>query len=334
MDDRIEEIRVEFEKALAEISSASELERVRIKFLGRQSGLLTEVLRGLRGLPLEERRRLGAAGNRLKEKIETKLMELARRFKEKPKIPIDLTLPGPEIKIGHLHPITQVIQEAISFFERFGFQKREGPEIETEYYNFDALNTPADHPARDTHDTFYLTAGILLRSHTSPVQIRVMEREKPPIRIITAGRCYRRDASDARHTPVFHQLEGLVVEKGIRFTHLKGILTAFLENIFPFSFRTRFVPSFFPFTEPSAEVSISCPLCQEKGCSSCGHSGFLEILGCGMVHPKVFRNVGYNPDSITGFAFGMGIERIAMIKYAIPDIRLFYENDIRFLHQF
>jgi len=334
MTDQIEKLRIEFEKALSEVGSASDLEKVRVRFLGRQAGLLTEVLHGLKNLSLEERRTVGAGANRLKNEIEAKIAGAEKRFKEAPKVTIDLTLPGPEIRTGRLHPLTRVMREAVTFFERLGFQVREGPEIETEYYNFDALNTPADHPARDVHDTFYLAPGILLRSHTSPVQVRVMEKEKPPVRIITVGRCYRRDAQDASHSPVFHQLEGLMVEKGTRFTHLKGILTMFLENIFPFPLRTRFTPSFFPFTEPSAEVSISCPVCQGKGCSSCGHSGFLEILGCGMVHPNVLRNVGYDPKTITGFAFGMGVERIAMIRYGIPDIRLFYENDLRFLHQF
>ena len=334
MSNKIEELRLEFEKALGEVKDQATLESVRVRFLGRKNGLLTEILRGLKDLNPEERRLIGAAANRFKGEVEARLAEVEKGLQERPKLTLDLTLPGPEIKIGHLHPLTQTIREAVGFFEKIGFQVREGPEIETEWYNFDALNTPADHPARDIQDTFYLAPGVLLRSHTSPVQIRVMEKEKPPVRIITVGRCYRRDAQDASHFPVFHQLEGLMVEKGTHFTHLKGILTAFLEYIFPFSFKTRFTPSFFPFTEPSAEVSISCPVCQAKGCASCGHSGFLEILGCGMVHPNVLRNVGYKSKELTGLAFGVGIERIAMVKYGIPDIRLFYENDIRFLHQF
>ncbi|MFA5394293.1 MAG: phenylalanine--tRNA ligase subunit alpha [Candidatus Ratteibacteria bacterium] len=334
MPNKIEKLRLEFGKALGEVKDQASLESVRVSFLGRKGGFLTEILRGLKDLGPEERRLIGAAANQFKGEIEARLAEAEKGLQDKPKATIDLTLPGPEIKIGHLHPITRVIQESVCFFEKMGFQTREGPEIETEWYNFDALNTPADHPARDMQDTFYLAPGILLRSHTSPVQIRTMEKEKPPVRIIAVGRVYRRDAQDASHSPVFHQLEVLMVEKGTHFTHLKGILTAFLEHIFPFSFKTRFTPSFFPFTEPSAEVSISCPVCREKGCSSCGHSGFLELLGCGMVHPNVLRNVGYKSKDLTGLAFGVGIERLAMIKYGIPDIRLFYENDVRFLRQF
>ncbi|MCX5642217.1 MAG: phenylalanine--tRNA ligase subunit alpha [Candidatus Omnitrophica bacterium] len=334
MLNKTEELRADFEKALGEVKDQASLEGVRVRFLGRKGGFLTEILRGLKDLNPEERRLMGAAANQLKKEFEARMAEAEQGLQEKPKTTIDLTLPGPEIKIGRLHPLTQIIRESVGFFEKIGFQAWEGPEIETEWYNFDALNTPADHPARDMQDTFYLAPGVLLRSHTSPVQVRVMEKEKPPLRIITAGRCYRRDAQDASHSPVFHQLEGLMVEKGTNFTHLKGVLTMFLEHIFPFSFKTRFTPSFFPFTEPSAEVSISCPVCQAKGCSSCGRSGFLEILGCGMVHPNVLRNVGYKQKDLTGFAFGVGIERIAMVKYGIPDIRLFYENDVRFLRQF
>jgi phenylalanyl-tRNA synthetase alpha chain len=334
MANKIGDLRAEFEKELAGAKDRPALEGLRVKFLGRKGGLLTEILRNLKDLAPEERRTVGADANNLKSGIEARLAEAEKGRREKPAITLDLTLPGPEIRLGRLHPITQVIREATGFFEKMGFGVREGPEIETEHYNFDALNTPADHPARDMQDTFYLAPGALLRSHTSPVQIRVMEKEKPPVRIITVGRCYRRDAQDASHSPVFHQLELLMVEKGTHFSHLKGLLTMFLEHIFPFSFKTRFTPSFFPFTEPSAEVSISCPVCREKGCSSCSHSGFLELLGCGMVHPNVLRNVGYNPHDVTGLAFGVGIERLAMIKYGIPDIRLFYENDIRFLHQF
>ncbi len=336
MVEKVEEVRKGFEKALTEVQDEEGLEALRIRFLGRKNGLLTTILHNLKILSPEERRVAGADANRLKKEIEIRLesLENTLKGKEKEEVSLDLTLPGPEIRTGHLHPLTLVSQDMVGFFERLGFQFQEGPEIETEYYNFDALNTPADHPARDLHDTFYLSPGVLLRSHTSPVQIRVMEKEKPPVRMVTLGRCYRRDALDASHSPVFHQFEGLMVEKGTRFTHLKGIITYFLEYIFPFSSQTRFTPAFFPFTEPSAEVSISCSNCQGKGCSSCGHTGFLEILGCGMVHPKVLQKVGYNPAEITGFAFGMGVERIAMIKYGIPDIRLFYENDIRFLHQF
>ncbi len=329
-------LREEFRRELAAVADRQALEQLQVKYLGRKAGLLTGILRGLKDLSAEARRSAGQAANRLKAECAGALAEVEERLAADAEAggTVDYTLPGPRISVGSRHPITLVSREIITFFERLGFQYREGPEMETEHYNFNALNIPADHPARDEHDTFYLGPNLLLRTHTSPVQVRVMEREEPPVRIITLGRCYRRDAVDASHFPVFHQCEGLLVERGTNFGHLKGVLNLFLKNIFPFSFQTRFTPAFFPFTEPSAEVSISCPVCRGKGCSSCGRSGFLEILGCGMVHPGVLEKVGYDPEKTAGFAFGLGVERIAMIKYRIPDIRLFWENDLRFLRQF
>jgi len=250
-------------------------------------------------------------------------------FKEK----IDVTLPGRSVNCGRVHPVVQIRREICSVFSSFGFSIVEGPEIELDYYNFEALNIPKDHPARDMQDTFYIDENIVLRTHTSPVQIRVMEKIKPPLRILSPGKVYRRD-SDVSHTPMFHQIEGLLVDKNVTFGDLKGILSAFLKKIFGSSTMLRFRPSFFPFTEPSAEVDICCVMCGGKGCRVCGQSGWLEILGSGMVDPAVFRNVDYDPDEYSGFAFGLGLERIAMLKYGISDIRLFFENDIRFLKQF
>ncbi|HEY5497051.1 MAG TPA: phenylalanine--tRNA ligase subunit alpha, partial [Syntrophales bacterium] len=246
---------------------------------------------------------------------------------------IDVTLPGRAVGLGHLHPVTRVSQEICRIFARMGFNVVEGPEVETDYYNFEALNIPKDHPARDMQDTFYVEDNIVLRTHTSPVQIRTMEKMKPPVRILSPGRVYRPD-SDVSHTPMFHQIEGLMVDRGVTFGDLKGTLTYFLRQIFGEDILLRFRPSFFPFTEPSAEVDIKCVMCGGKGCRVCGQSGWLEILGSGMVDPAVFENVGYDPEEVTGFAFGLGVERIAMLKYGISDIRLFFENDWRFLEQF
>ncbi|HPJ97060.1 MAG TPA: phenylalanine--tRNA ligase subunit alpha, partial [Syntrophales bacterium] len=246
---------------------------------------------------------------------------------------IDVTLEGRRIKPGKLHPVTQVKNEICSIFASFGFSVMEGPEVELDYYNFEALNIPKDHPARDMQDTFYIEENIVLRTHTSPVQIRTMLKQAPPVRILSPGRVYRPD-SDVSHTPMFHQIEGLLVDKGISFADLKGTLTVFLQEVFGVQTRLRFRPSFFPFTEPSAEVDIQCVMCRGEGCRVCGQTGWLEILGSGMVDPEVFKNVGYDPEEYTGFAFGLGLERIAMLKYGISDIRLFFENDWRFLEQF
>ncbi len=320
--------------SLKRTKGKEELENFRIAYLGRK-GTLTRILRRIKDLPLEERKVIGKRANGLKQQLEEGLKLRLSRVEERRKVErFDITLPGIKPRLGHLHPITLISEEIRGTFQELGFEMVAGPEIETEYYNFEALNFPPEHPARDSFDSFYLAPEILLRSHTSPVQIRVMEKRKPPLRIITIGRCYRRDAIDASHFPVFHQIEGLMVGEKISFSHLKGVLTYFLQKIFSPDIRVRFLPSYFPFTEPSAEVSISCIFCKGAGCSSCGGSGWIEILGAGMINPMVLRKVKYDPEKFTGFAFGMGIERIAMLKHRISDIRLFWENDLRFLEQF
>ncbi|MCJ7546146.1 MAG: phenylalanine--tRNA ligase subunit alpha [Deltaproteobacteria bacterium] len=323
---------------LAQACTAEELNQLRIEMLGRK-GKLTHLLRSVRELPPEERRQTGEQANTVKQELEAKIEELLVRLHDEAtqralaQEQVDITLPGTPLPPGRLHPITQVMEQVVAIFTRMGFQVAEGPQVELDYYNFEALNIPRDHPARDMHDTFYFSDEVLLRTHTSPVQIRVMERSQPPIQIIAPGAVYRRD-SDISHTPLFHQVEGLMVDVGISFAHLKGVLTFFVHEMFGEGTQVRFRPSFFPFTEPSAEVDIGCVICQGKGCRVCKGSGWLEILGAGMVDPEVFRVVGYDPEEVTGFAFGMGIERIAMLKYGINDIRLFFTNDLRFLRQF
>jgi phenylalanyl-tRNA synthetase alpha chain len=327
--------------ALAELAKATTEEQVLVvktKYLGRK-GLLTGILRNIAQVPDAEKPLLGKRCNEVKDhlnsKIEIALQLQSIRKKEDVllKERIDVTLPGRVVHCGHIHPIIQVRREICTIFASFGFSVVEGPEIELDYYNFEALNIPKDHPARDMQDTFYIEENIVLRTHTSPVQIRTMEKMKPPVRILSPGRVYRPD-SDISHTPMFHQIEGLLVDKGVSFGDLKGILTAFLKQVFGDKTTLRFRPSFFPFTEPSAEVDIRCVMCNGRGCRVCKQSGWLEILGSGMVDPAVFQNVGYDPEVYTGFAFGLGLERIAMLKYGISDIRLFFENDIRFLRQF
>ncbi|MFA5322429.1 MAG: phenylalanine--tRNA ligase subunit alpha [Smithella sp.] len=327
--------------ALAELSTAKTEDQflnIRTKYLGRK-GLLTGLLRNIAQVSDNEKPLFGKLCNELKNslnsKIDEALLEQANRNKENIllKEKIDVTLPGNAVKYGHIHPVVQIRREICSVFSSFGFSIVEGPEIELDYYNFEALNIPKDHPARDMQDTFYIEDNIVLRTHTSPVQVRIMEKVRPPLRILSPGKVYRRD-SDVSHTPMFHQIEGLLVDKGVNFGDLKGILTAFLKKIFGSATTLRFRPSFFPFTEPSAEVDICCVMCGGKGCRVCGQSGWLEILGSGMVDPEVFRNVNYDPEEYSGFAFGLGLERIAMLKYGISDIRLFFENDIRFLKQF
>ncbi|MBE9546474.1 MAG: phenylalanine--tRNA ligase subunit alpha [Proteobacteria bacterium] len=328
-------------KAEAELNSAGseeELLAIRTKYLGRK-GLLTLLFRKIGNAAPDERPLLGRLSNEIKEalsvKIENALEKLAPQGKygallqEK----IDVTLPGRGVRHGRIHPISQVSQEICEVFLRLGFSVAKGPEVELDYYNFEALNIPKDHPARDMQDTFYVEDNIVLRTHTSPVQIRIMEKQRPPVRIVSPGKVYRHD-SDVSHTPMFHQIEGLWVDKGITFSDLKGVLTYFLQQVFGEDTVLRFRPSFFPFTEPSAEIDIQCIICGGTGCRVCGQSGWLEILGAGMVDPEVFKTVGYDPEEISGFAFGLGVERIAMLKYSISDIRLFYENDRRFLEQF
>jgi phenylalanyl-tRNA synthetase alpha chain len=329
------------EKALSELGNAETEEALlalRTKYLGRK-GELTSVLRNIGVVAPEDRPAFGKRGNEVKdilaERIEVLFAETSDRKKRSELLGarIDVTLPGRKVSQGRLHPITQVSREICRIFAGFGFSVVEGPEVERDYYNFEALNIPKDHPARDMQDTFYVEDNIVLRTHTSPVQIRVMEKQRPPVRILSPGRVYRPD-SDVSHTPMFHQIEGLLVDKGITLGDLKGILTAFLVEMFGGQTALRFRPSFFPFTEPSAEVDIRCVMCRGAGCRVCGQSGWLEILGSGMVDPAVFKNVGYDPEEVSGFAFGLGVERIAMLKFGISDIRLFFENDWRFLEQF
>ncbi len=313
-----------------------ELELLRVKYLGRK-GELTLILRGLKDLDPELRRQLGKEANLAKQELEAALTEASNRLKAALRraaaAGIDVTLPGRRPPLGRLHPITRAMQEICDIFLHLGFETVEGPEVELDWYNFEALNLPPDHPARDMQDTFYFSDQVLLRTHTSPMQIRTMEQRQPPVRIIAPGRVYRRD-SDLTHTPMFHQVEGLLVDKGITFADLKGTLTTFVHQMFGPEVGVRFRPSYFPFTEPSAEVDIECVICRGEGCRVCKVTGWLEILGSGMVHPAVFEAVNYDPEEYTGFAFGMGVERVAMLKYGIDDLRLFFDNDLRFLRQF
>ncbi len=335
---RLEEVREQALEELEKSKNISQLEDVRNKFLGRK-GILAQQMKLLKTASPEEKPVIGKAANELKALLSSefarKLEGLKRSQRGEGKRPFfDVTLPGKKRTLGKLHPITRTIQHIEEIFGELGFKCVFGPEIETEYYNFDALSMIENHPARDEQDSFYIGKGILLRTQTSPVQIRVMEKEKPPIRIIATGKCFRRDAADASHTSMFHQVEGLLVDKRVTFGDLKGVLEVFVKRMFGSEVRMRFRPDFFPFTEPSADAAISCIMCGGEGCSSCGGSGWIEILGAGMVDPEVFRKVNYDSEKYTGFAFGMGIERIAMLKYGINDIRLFLENDIRFLSQF
>ena len=328
------------ENALSAINNANaDLEQIRIQYLGKK-GELTSVLRGMGALSAEERPVVGQIANEVRSAIEEALSQKAQMEKQKQleakliREKIDVTLPAAAPRMGHIHPLTQVQRTIEDIFIGMGFSIAEGPEVEYDYYNFQALNIPENHPARDTQDTFYITENILLRSQTSPVQVRTMEKQKPPIRVISPGRVYRSDAVDATHSPLFHQIEGLVVDKGITMGDLKGMLETFAQTLFGSDTRLRFRPHHFPFTEPSAEVDVSCFVCGGKGCRLCKNEGWIEILGAGMVHPYVLSNCGIDPEVYSGFAFGMGIERIAMKQYGIDDMRLLYENDVRFLEQF
>jgi phenylalanyl-tRNA synthetase alpha chain len=344
MKDRLKEIEENASREIEDAQDKEVLESLRIRYLGRK-GIITQILRGLKDLPPENRPDIGQTANQVKLHITSLLqknLEVMRKIEEEKEEEVffDTTLPGEKFPVGHKHPLVQMEDEIIEIFRGMGFNVKEGPEIETEYYNFEALNTPKDHPARDLQDTFYVDlppdekGEYLLRTHTSPVQIHVMERQNPPVRIIAPGRCYRADAFDASHSPCFSQVEGLYVDEGVTFAELKGTLETFAQEMFGGNVKIRFTPHYFPFTEPSAELAISCVICHGKGCRTCGNSGWLELLGCGMVHPAVFKMVGYDSEKYTGYAFGMGIERVAMIKLRIDDIRLFYENDLRFLEQF
>lgn len=339
MKERIESGKKILTEKLTRATSVAEVESIRVEVLGRK-GLLRTFLEDLKKAPPEERPALGKLINEFKQlaeqEIEKRLKELTglaleeRHLQEK----LDVTLPGSRPPRGNWHILTKTLKKILEVFLRMGFEVVDGPEMEEEYYNFEALNIPWFHPARDEQDSFYIEKGWLLRTQTSPVQIRVMKERKPPFRIISPGKVYRRDPFDARHSPCFHQIEGLMVGEKVSFSDLKGILDLFCKEIFGEGTSTRFRPSYFPFTEPSAEVDISCQICHRAGCPVCKRTGWVEILGCGMVHPRVFKNVGYNPKKIQGFAFGMGLERITMLIHRIDDIRLFYENDLRFLRQF
>lgn len=319
--------------------TGADIEAVRIKYLGKK-GELTGVLRGMGSLSPEERPQIGELANKVRREIEEEItrrsaaLKAAARDAKLRSEKLDVTVPGDDVHIGHTHPLSGVQREMEDIFIGMGFEIAEGPEVEYDYYNFQALNIPPDHPARDTQDTFYITDNILLRSQTSPVQVRVMEKKRPPIRVISPGRVYRSDEVDATHSPLFHQLEGLVVDKGVTMGNLKSTLETFAERMFGDGTRIRFRPHHFPFTEPSAEVDVSCFACGGKGCRLCKGEGWIEILGAGMVHPNVLRGCDIDPDEYSGFAFGMGIERIVMQKYRIDDMRLLYENDVRFLSQF
>ena len=338
MKEKLEALQVTALAELAAARSEEAVQEIRVRYLGRK-GELTAIMKGVGALPPEERPLLGQVVNSVRDTLEGRIEEslaTVRAAAQAEKLRterLDVTLPGRRRPLGTRHPITLVIDEVSEIFAGLGFQVAEGPEVELDYYNFEALNFPKDHPARDMQDTFFVEGNLLLRTHTSPVQIRTMLKHAPPVRVISPGTVYRCD-SDATHSPMFHQIEGFMVDKGITFSDLKGILTIFVTQYFGKETGVRLRPSFFPFTEPSAEVDIACVICKGKGCRVCKQSGWLEILGAGMVDPEVFRHVNYDPELFTGFAFGMGIERIAMLKYGVNDLRLFYENDVRFLKQF
>lgn len=331
------------ESALAEISGAGSLEQVndiRVKYLGKK-GELTAILRGMGALSTEERPVIGKLANEVREKIEEELNNRTTALKDSVRSgrlqqeTIDVTLPGRPFQVGKRHPLTMVLDDIKAIFLGLGFEIAEGPEVELDYYNFEALNFPPDHPARDMQDSFYIEPGVLLRTHTSPVQPREMEKKAPhiPVKVIGPGKVYRRD-DDATHSPMFHQVEGFIIDKNISFSDLKGILLVVVRQMFGEDRQIRLRPSFFPFTEPSAEVDVSCIMCDGKGCRVCSNTGWLEILGAGMIHPNVLKMSGYDPEQVTGFAFGLGIERVAMLKYGIDDLRLLFDNDKRFLAQF
>ncbi len=339
MRDRLETL---VERALSSIESARSaeaLEEVRVKILGRK-GELTSLLRQMKQIDPDDRPAFGAmvnaARDRLQQELERRVqaMEARERARKLELDTIDVTMPGRIRPAGALHPLTQGIREVTQIFVQMGFTVVEGPEIETDFYNFEALNTPPFHPARDVQDTFYVNDSVLLRTQTSPMQVRQMERQAPPVRVVVPGKVYRRDPMDATHSPVFHQIEGLLVDKDVTFADLAGTLTQFARSFYGKDRKVRFRPHYFPFTEPSAEMDVSCALCGGQGCRVCKYEGWIEILGSGMVHPNVLRAVGYDPEELTGFAFGLGVERIVMLRYGFDDMRLLYENDLRFLGQF
>ncbi|MFH1700070.1 MAG: phenylalanine--tRNA ligase subunit alpha [Candidatus Zixiibacteriota bacterium] len=332
---QLEKVEIEAVGKINAADSLESIEKIRVTFLGKK-GELTSILRGLKNLSAEEKREVGGSANKVKSNLETLIKNKKEELMESDDggPSLDYTLPGRPYHSGHRHLITLVLDEICGIFQRMGFEIASGPEIENDYYNFEALNFPPDHPARDEQDTFYVEGDLLLRTHTSNVQIREFEKRKPPVKIIAPGRVFRNEAVNARSFCVFHQVEGFLVDTDVSFGDLKGVLEAFCYEFFKEGVRLRFRPSFFPFTEPSAEVDVECILCKGKGCTLCKYEGWLEILGCGMIDPEVFKAVKYDSEKYTGYAFGMGIERIALLKYRVNDIRLLYENDIRFIRQF
>lgn len=336
LDEKIAEVSKGFNEDISNVKSPKQVEDIRIKYFSR-NGLVSELFEELKNVPKEEKPSTGKALNQLRGSLSAKYEELKKNLEtlsSSDEAKIDLSLPGSIRTVGSRHILTQTLDEIKSIFKGMGFSIFEGPELESDYNNFEALNFEADHPARDMQDTYFISKDFVLRTHTSPVQIRVMQNYKPPVRAIMPGRVYRNEAVSARSYCMFHQVEGLFVDTGVTFAELKGTLVSFARQFFGEDLKYRFRPSYFPFTEPSAEMDITCYLCKGKGCKICKNSGWIEILGCGMVDPNVFRNVGYDPEKYTGYAFGMGIERTALNKYGIDDIRLFFENDIRFLKQF
>jgi len=334
----LETLVTEAKASVAGAQDLAALDQLRVHYLGKK-GVLTGVLKGLKDLPHEERPKAGQAVNVAKEQVQqviearVSVLQRAALNERLLKETVDVTLPGRGQLSGGLHPVTRTMERIESFFGAIGFSVAEGPEIEDDYHNFEALNIPANHPARAMHDTFYFDPHTLLRTHTSPVQVRAMKNSSPPLRVIAPGRVYRCD-SDVTHTPMFHQVEGFMVDENVSFADLRGVISDFLQAFFEKELEVRFRPSYFPFTEPSAEVDIQCVMCAGKGCRVCSHTGWLEVMGCGMIHPKVFDNIGFDNEQYTGFAFGMGVERMTMLRYGVNDLRLFFENDLRFLGQF
>ena len=339
MKEKIEMIKKAAKQKIESITTLQELQELKVKYLGKK-GELTSILKGLGGLSAEERPKIGSMVNQVRDELEKSIENAEKVMKSKAleqkleKEKIDVTMPSKNIQLGSVHPITQVIEDVKEIFLGMGYSIADGPEIERTYYVFDQLNTPIDHPARDLQDTFYVTDDVILRTQTSSVQIRTMENQKPPIKIICPGAVYRSDTVDATHSPLFHQIEGLVVDKNITMSDLKGTLEMFAKKCLGENTKIRFRPHHFPYTEPSAEADVSCFVCGGKGCRVCKNEGWIELLGCGMVHPKVLENCGIDPNVYSGFAFGFGVERIAMAKFGISDMRLLFENDVRFLKQF
>ncbi|UCH64895.1 MAG: phenylalanine--tRNA ligase subunit alpha [Ignavibacterium sp.] len=336
LTDNITRVKKDFSKDIADVKDIGDLEEIRIKYLGR-NGIISKLFDQLKDVPKDDKPAVGKELNLLRINVTSQFEKLQTSLaseKDEKESKVDLTLPGKKYQIGSKHILTQTLDEMKSIFKGMGFSIHEGPELESDYYNFEALNFPHDHPARDMQDTFFINEDFLLRTHTSPVQIRLMENMKPPVRAIMPGRVYRNEAVSARSYCMFHQVEGLYVDTDVTFAELKGTLVAFAHQYYGKDLKYRFRPSFFPFTEPSAEMDITCFMCKGEGCNICKYTGWLEILGCGMVHPNVFKSVNYDSEKYTGYAFGMGIERIAMLKYGITDIRIFFENDFRFLKQF